>query len=127
MTGYNDKCKCSCNSSSNSECSCCEDACCKECPCVETDVTKIETSLTNKIPSNEIKLTKLDTGFLLQVKHSLSSKSTNSWYESNFSYQKEEHFGRTVDEVTGGFNEEGKYEVRVCFKALEEDKADKEE
>lgn len=75
----------------------------------------IETSLSTKIPADEIILKQLEDGFSLKVQHSHSAKSDSSWYESAFSYQKEEHYNRKVKEVSGRFNEEKNYQVEIEF------------
>ncbi|OQS54166.1 hypothetical protein EHP00_2240 [Ecytonucleospora hepatopenaei] len=75
----------------------------------------VETSLTTKIPEDEIVLKELEDGFSLEVKHSHTAKSKNSWYESAFTYKKEEHYERKVKQVEGHFNSEGNYEVKVEF------------
>lgn len=76
----------------------------------------VETSLTTKIPKDEIVVEQLKDGFKLKVQHSHSAKAKNSWYESAFSYSKEEHYGREVESVEGKFNEKGNYTVDVKFK-----------
>ena len=125
-TSDSNKCNCSEEQLKNSECSCSSvDSTMNSCTCpssFQKDSTActcpsltIPTDLTTKVPESEIKIKKFDDGFSLEVKHSHTSQKKGSYYESNYSFYKEEHFGRPVNDVKGMFNDSGNYEIKVDF------------